>query len=143
MASVDNALGRRLRALREALGLSQQELAAEVSHRLRERRDWHRLHHTYLSKIENGHNVPSANILLLLAQELNTDANELLLLAGRPPEKLAALLAGSPGARAFWRTAAAFQPTELQWEVLTELISGPPRPRGLFSTPPEVSGNRA
>jgi transcriptional regulator with XRE-family HTH domain len=74
----------RLRQLRKARRLSQQELGEVVG-----------VHHTYLSKIESGNTTwpgpPSRRMILRLAKALNADADELLLLAGRVPDRVAEL----------------------------------------------------
>ncbi|CAD75556.1 helix-turn-helix domain-containing protein [Rhodopirellula baltica] len=75
-------LGKRLRQLRNAQGLTLRELADRVS-----------VGFTYLCKIEtnkleHGHS-PSNRLLESLAQELDASAEELILLADRVPPSLA------------------------------------------------------
>lgn len=72
-------LGERIRELRQAKRLTLRDLAAKVG-----------VGFTYISKIENdkleeGHG-PSEKLLHLLAEELDADEEELLLLAERVPE---------------------------------------------------------
>jgi transcriptional regulator with XRE-family HTH domain len=61
------ALGRRVRALREKLGLSQEQLAERAQ-----------LHWTYVSEIERGRRNPSLNILGRLARALDVPLSKLL-----------------------------------------------------------------
>lgn len=65
--------GSRIRELRKGSGISLRDLADRV-----------KIDFTYLSKIENGKvEPPSEKIIKLLAQELGTDPEELLNLAGK------------------------------------------------------------
>jgi transcriptional regulator with XRE-family HTH domain len=61
------AFGRRVRALREKLGLSQEQLAERAQ-----------LHWTYVSEIERGRRNPSLNILARLARALDVPLGKLL-----------------------------------------------------------------
>jgi transcriptional regulator with XRE-family HTH domain len=71
-------IGARIRALRVDAGLSQRQLAAKVE-----------VGFPHLSKIEAGKETPSADLVQRIADSLNADADELLLLADRIPEELA------------------------------------------------------
>ncbi|MFC2036328.1 helix-turn-helix domain-containing protein, partial [Chloroflexota bacterium] len=65
----------RLRELRERANLSQGELADKVG-----------INFTYLNKIENGVKPPPREkVILALAKALNTDSDELMVLAGKVP----------------------------------------------------------
>jgi len=65
--------GSRIRELRKERGISLRDLADRV-----------KIDFTYLSKIENGKvEPPSERIIKLVAQELDTDSEELLNLAGK------------------------------------------------------------
>lgn len=67
--------GERVRELRKARGLSQRELAAQAG-----------IDFTYLSKIENARmEPPSEKVILNMAEALDTDPDELTLLAGKIP----------------------------------------------------------
>lgn len=70
--------GQKIRQLRKARTLSQRDLAERV-----------RVNFTYISKIENGHldfgDYPSEELILKIAKALDTDADELLLLAKKIP----------------------------------------------------------
>jgi transcriptional regulator with XRE-family HTH domain len=65
--------GRRVRALREKRGLSQEALA--------ERAD---LHWTYISGVERGRRNPSLNVVGRIARALNVTPSELLSGIGAP-----------------------------------------------------------
>lgn len=67
--------GERVRELRKERGLSQRELAAQSG-----------IDFTYLSKIENARmEPPSEKVILNMAEALDTDPDELTLLAGKIP----------------------------------------------------------
>jgi HTH-type transcriptional regulator, competence development regulator len=71
-------IGARIRALRVDAGLSQRQLAAKVG-----------VGFPHLSKIEAGKETPSADLVQRIADALEADADELLLLADRIPGELA------------------------------------------------------
>ncbi len=74
--------GKRLRELRINAGLAQRELAKRI-----------KIDFSYISKIENGVlPPPSTRLILKLADVLNTDKDALLILAGRVPSDIIALL---------------------------------------------------
>jgi len=74
--------GVRLRQLRKQAGLTQRELAERVN-----------IDFTYLSKIESGAMPPpSEKVISQLAEALNTDKDELIILAGRIPSDIAEIL---------------------------------------------------
>lgn len=68
------ALGRQVRALRTAAGLSQEDLAATAD-----------LHWTYIGRIERGRANPTLKTLLKLADGLGVDPGQLIREDGRPP----------------------------------------------------------
>lgn len=71
--------GKRLRELRKAKGMSQRYLADQVG-----------VDFTYISKVEtNALPPPSEKTILAMAQALDVDADELLVLAGKIPSDLA------------------------------------------------------
>jgi transcriptional regulator with XRE-family HTH domain len=74
-----NPLGDRLRALRLERHLTQRALAKAV-----------KVTFPHISKIESGDEVPSERLVIQLADELQADRDELLLLARRMPEDLTA-----------------------------------------------------
>lgn len=89
-----NPLGDRLRALRLERGLTQRALAKAVY-----------VTFPHISKIESGDEVPSERLVIQLADELQADRDELLLLARRMPEDLtAAVLEKSDRAPEFLRS---------------------------------------
>ena len=73
--------GNRLRAMRTAKGLSQRALGERVG-----------VSFTYISKVENGKldfgDYPSEDLICRLAAALDTDEEELLLLAEKIPEPI-------------------------------------------------------
>jgi HTH-type transcriptional regulator, competence development regulator len=74
--------GVKLRELRKQVGMTQRELAERVN-----------IDFTYLSKIENGvMPPPSEKVILQLAEALNADKDELIILAGRVPSDIAEVL---------------------------------------------------
>ena len=74
--------GAGLRDRREQAGLSQRELADKV-----------KVNHTYISKIENRVlPPPSEKVILRLAEVLNADKDELMILAGKIPSDIAEML---------------------------------------------------
>ncbi len=98
-----SAFGKRLRELRVKAGLSQRELAKKVVVHKKGRDVG--VDFTYLSKIETGNMAPpSEQTIRALAKELNTDANELILLAEKMPSDLAAHIVEQPEAAALLRS---------------------------------------
>ena len=83
--------GNRLRQIRMGHGLSQRELATRVG-----------INFTYLSKIENDRldfsQFPSEATILKLAQALETDEEELLLLAEKIPKAIRKRIVERPDA---------------------------------------------
>jgi transcriptional regulator with XRE-family HTH domain len=71
--------GQKIRAIRKAKNLSQRDLATKV-----------RVNFSYISKIENEKldfgDYPSEELILRLAKILDTDADDLLILAKKVPE---------------------------------------------------------
>lgn len=75
---VANVFGEKLRRLRQTAGMTQRELAARTG-----------LDHTYVSRLERGHNnPPSVDALRRLADALNCDRSVLFVAAGRVDETL-------------------------------------------------------
>ena len=78
----DYNFGRKLRELRKAAGLTQRQLAHQVG-----------VNFSYLSKIESGTMPPpSEQVIIRLAEVLNADRDELLVLAGKIPADIAMIL---------------------------------------------------
>jgi HTH-type transcriptional regulator, competence development regulator len=96
--------GERLRQLRRERQMNQRTLAASVG-----------IDFTYLSKIENGRmDPPSADTIVKLAKALDTDADALLLLAGKVPEDIAMIVTQSPALPAFLRSIRDLREDELR-----------------------------
>ena len=100
--------GERLRELRLERRVNQRDLAAIVG-----------IDFTYLSKIENGRMPPPAgNTIVKIARALETDSDELLLLAHKLPHDITPVITNSPGLPAFLRSI-----SDLSQEELRELSS--------------------
>lgn len=86
-----NHFGKRVRQLRRQKGLSLRDLAPQVG-----------VGFTYLSKVENGRldfgDFPSEALIHRLAEALDEDENELLLLAEKIPQKIKAMVLKRPEA---------------------------------------------
>jgi len=118
-----NALGDRIRRRRKETQLSQREFASRVATRLKEQ-DGRGFDFSYLSKIENGHLVPSVAALVAIAEELGDNPDELLALAEKAPSDLGQKLRDSPNARLFYRSAVDLNLSEGDWKrLLDELKS--------------------
>lgn len=106
------ALGKRIRQLRRAVGLSQSELAARVG-----------VHASYIGHLETGRiKLPSENILTRLARALGTDSEDLLAAAGylTAPAKSAPLDLADPSLK-IYLAALGELPQEDQ-QVLSQII---------------------
>ena len=79
------SLGDTIRQLRKRKGVGIKAMAPEV-----------RVHHTYLSKIENGYVTPSAEVLERVADYLGCDKDELMLQADRIPDDIMDILRTRP-----------------------------------------------
>ena len=83
------AIGRRIRDIRRSRNLTQRELADRV-----------RIHFTYLSRIENDRldadQTPREDTLQKIADALDADAEQLLLLARRIPESFRLRILAKP-----------------------------------------------
>lgn len=123
-----DALGERIRRGRKAKQLSQREFADRVAVRLKEQ-DRRGFDFSYLSKIENGHLVPSAPALVAIAEELEDSPDELLALADKAPQDLGKKLVDSPNARLFYRSALDMNLSEDDWEKLLEELKAKGRNR--------------
>lgn len=88
---IDRSFGKKIQELRQDKDLSQRELAKKAG-----------LDYTYLSKIENAKMPPpQQDIIPKLADVLEADINELLILAGKLPPIMGQTLKRSEGARQF------------------------------------------
>ena len=79
------SLGSTVRELRKKKGVSIKKMAPDV-----------KVDHTYISKIENGYIIPSAEVLSRLAGYFNYDEDELMLLADRIPDDIREILRNRP-----------------------------------------------
>ncbi len=89
-----SSFGTTIRDARKQRGISQKYLAEKVG-----------IDFTYLSKIENDRMPPpSEKAIRAIAQELGTDPDELIRLAGKVPSDLADLLVRDPEAIRYLRS---------------------------------------
>ncbi len=120
--STGETFGQRIRQLRKDRNLTQRELADRVAAQLKAE-EGRGFDVTYLSKIENDRMPPpSTAAILQLAQELETDSDELLALAGKAPPDLGQALKESEGARTFFRSAQNLNLSEADWQKLLEYL---------------------
>jgi transcriptional regulator with XRE-family HTH domain len=105
-------LGKKLRDLRRAKGLTQHELAEKAG-----------VDDTYISKIENDRlpYSPSAETIRLIAKVLDTDALELLAMVERTPKELLGL-SDTRHAYEFLRMVARHNIKQSDWEALKDLL---------------------
>jgi len=107
-------LGQRLKALRRDTNLTLRELGKKVG-----------VDFTYLSKIENDktdNRPPSADLLSRLAQVLNADEGELMLLARRIPEEAKKIFTTDKNALQFFRTIKNSNRDQKFWDEINELV---------------------
>ena len=109
--------GQRVRELRESQGLTQRQLASSLDVSV-----------SYISKVENEKlhfgDYPSAKFIHKLADELDADEDELLLLADKVPEELRKRIREKPDA---FRVVASLDDASL--DKLVERIGRQPRKR--------------
>lgn len=116
MTAAPPTFGAHLRALRQARGMSQRELAERVG-----------IDHTYLSKLETGAREldgygPSPTLLVGLSLVLRADAFDLFIAAGKVPIEVAELMNRSDAARAFYRRAVALGLSDAEWDRLRQAM---------------------
>lgn len=115
-----NTFGERIRELRKSKGYSLRALGPQVG-----------VGFTYLSKVESGKldfgDYPSSALIQRLAEALDADADELLLLAGRIPDSIADRIREQPEAFRVFAQCDAEKLTELKEIALQGRIaaSGP------------------
>ena len=78
-------LGEIVRNLRIEKGVSLKKMAPEIE-----------IEYTYLSKIENGYIVPSAEVVYRIAEYFNHNQDELMMLADRIPPDVREILRNNP-----------------------------------------------
>ena len=104
--------GGKLRELRKAKNYTQRQLAEKAE-----------IDFTYLSKIENdlpGY-LPSEEVIRKLAKLLETDPEELVLLAQRIPKTIQENMAKNPRAAAFLRDASSLNDKE--WDRILDIVA--------------------
>jgi transcriptional regulator with XRE-family HTH domain len=104
-----------LKCLREGKRLSLRQLAAKIK-----KGDGTSISPTYLHDIENNNRIPSAQIIVQIANELTYDADKLLVLAERISPAAEELLKDQPVVAQLLRKAKEVGFTE--WEKLQKLI---------------------
>ena len=118
--SNQETFGKRIRELRKARRLDQRTLAERVRIGL-QAAGGRGFDVSYLSKIENDRlRPPSLGVIVQMAKALETDADELIALAGKVPPELGETLRLSQGARIFFRSAQTLGLSEQEWRELAE-----------------------
>jgi transcriptional regulator with XRE-family HTH domain len=109
---MQETFGRMIRSLRKARGISQRDLAEKAG-----------IDFTYLSKIENDRMPPPAeSTIRAMAEVLQSDADELIRLAGKVPSDLAEYLIREPLAIKFLRSAQGDIKTREDWIKLLRKV---------------------
>jgi len=110
LSCMEHSFGQRLRELRKAKGLTQRELAQHLA-----------IDFTYLSKLENDREgfQPSEKVIVALAEALDGDLEELMLLARKIPSAMRETIASNPNAQRFLRRAGEL--TEEEWRRILEI----------------------
>ncbi|MEG1725926.1 MAG: helix-turn-helix transcriptional regulator [Anaerovoracaceae bacterium] len=104
--------GQRIKDLRKFNRITQRDLANKIG-----------VDFTYISKIENGALVsPSENVIIKMATTLNTEAEELILLAKKIPTTFQHTIATDDLASMFLRTVTTL--SEDQKKQIREIIKG-------------------
>ena len=85
MYSLDSNFGRFIREIRQSRGHSIKSLAPKLS-----------VSYGYLSKIENGHTIPSEDFIGKLSECFGYDREELMLKAGKIPADILKILRDNP-----------------------------------------------
>ena len=105
-------LGRKIRDLRKAQGMTQAQLAEEIG-----------VDESYVSKIEKGRlsYTPSEETLRLIARTLETDPLELLAMAEKVPDELQ-MVAQSQQGREFFEFVRGHRIEGEDWKYLTKTL---------------------
>jgi transcriptional regulator with XRE-family HTH domain len=116
--------GQKIRELRKDKNLSLRALSEQVSSRVRNRGK--SFSFTYLSRIENGWEPPSIELITELAAVLDEDPLSLILLAGKVPPKFKTLVQQNEAARTFFRCLLDADLTPEDWSRLLRAIRQAP-----------------
>ena len=100
-----------LRRLRQDRDISQRELASAAG-----------LHHTYISKLENGQEKPSRRATLKLAAVLEADASEFQLAAGHMPVEFVQVLRENNDLQRLLRLASEHRLSEGAYSKLRDIL---------------------
>lgn len=108
-----NEFGNELKRIRKERKVTQRDLAERV-----------KVDFSYISKMENGRlkHTPSIKIINKIAQELNADAEELILLAEKVPETIKQTIVNDDLAAEFLRKFPSM--TDEQRKKLEDIIDG-------------------
>ena len=109
---MDKSFGQIVREARAKKGLSQKELAARAG-----------VHHSYISKIESGRELPSQEKVGELANALGVEKLSFELAAGYLPSQLVKVVAGREELRRLLLLAARGKLSEKAYEKIRELVS--------------------
>lgn len=104
--------GQALRNLRRKKGITQRELATNIS-----------VDFSYISKLENDRMPPpAADTIVKICEALEVPPDELLALTGKMPSDIKNVISRSPAALQFIRNAQNMRLTEAEWEELTKQL---------------------
>ena len=107
---MEKSFGQILQELRRAAGISQRELAAEVS-----------VDFSYISKVENDRlPPPSADTIVKICEVLKVAPDDMLAQAGKMTSEVKEMLGTNPAAQQFIRQAQEMRLTNREWQSLTK-----------------------
>ncbi len=109
---MEQTFGKKLQALRRAIGISQRDLAERVG-----------VDFSYISKVENDRlPPPAADTIEKICGELGVPIDELMGLTNKLPTDLRQLLVESQGARDFMREAQQMRLSDSEWQKLASRL---------------------
>jgi len=109
---MEETFGRKLRALRRSIGITQRELANRVG-----------VDFSYISKLENDRlSPPAADTVLKICEALDATPDELLAATGKIPIQIQQSVGSSPAAIRFLRSAQAMELSDTEWAQLGEQL---------------------
>jgi transcriptional regulator with XRE-family HTH domain len=104
--------GHLLRELRRAKGISQRELAKQVS-----------VDFSYISKLENDRlPPPAADTIVKICEVLNVQPDKLLSITKKMPSHIKDLVSSTPKALEFLRNAHSLKLTEDEWDKMSKQL---------------------
>jgi len=107
---MEQTFGRKLKEIRRLNSISQRELATRVG-----------VDFSYISKVENDRlPPPSSETIEKICEALNVPAEDLLVLARKPPAGMIEIMSSSPDALKFFQDAKSMNLDEKEWRKLGE-----------------------